>query len=217
MLFRPPRLPREYYLHFCKFSRCQEIDQSDTVTPEELQELYHLVIEWCLDFERLYVRRKANRLHFVRPWIHTMLHIANEIVRMGPTIYYSQWTMERIIGLLKDQLRLHSDPYTNLAMVGMRMCQVNALKAMMPELDAAEQPPAGSVNVGEGYSLLRPRARRSEVLPEREDAAVCAFMEATTGADDYERGQRYVRWARLALPNRTAARSVMKESKRPPE
>jgi hypothetical protein len=216
MLFRPPRLPLEYYEHFCKLCRCHEIDQSDTITPAELKELYDLVIEWCVDFERLYVQRKANRLHFVRPWVHTMLHIANEIVRLGPTVYYSQWTMERILGLLKDQLRLHSDPYTNLAMVGMRMCQVNALKTMLPELDDTEELPAGSSTLGHGYSLLHPKSRFEEILPDLEDAAVCAFMEISTGSA-WERGRGYVKWGRLALPDRTVARSDWKESKREKE
>jgi hypothetical protein len=219
MEFRPPMLPMRYYLHFCKLCRCVEIDAKDEITQDELQELSKLAVEWCYSFEILYVQRKAHRLHFVRPWIHTMLHIASEIARMGPTSYYSQWTMERMIGMLKEQLRLHSDPYTNLAMAGTRMCQLNILTSALYDSDMEGiKITSRDRDLGDNFALLHPRQREAREVAAPEAAAIRQFMD--THFQEGHRwgdGFRIVRWGRLALPNGDAARSAWKECLKPEE
>ncbi|KAF8546005.1 hypothetical protein OG21DRAFT_1528114 [Imleria badia] len=64
--------------------------------------------------------------------------------------------MERTIGNLGQQICQPSKPYANLALEGVRCSQVNALLAIMPELDSPSKSlPHGSINVGDGYVLLR--------------------------------------------------------------
>ena len=43
--------------------------------------------------------------------------------------------MERTIGNLGQEIKLHSDPYANLSERGVRRAQMNALKAILPELE----------------------------------------------------------------------------------
>jgi hypothetical protein len=60
-----------------------------------------------------------DRLHFIRPWVHSITHIGPETVNKGPPICSSQWTMERTIGHLAQEIRLHnSSVYANLSQCG---------------------------------------------------------------------------------------------------
>jgi hypothetical protein len=66
--------------------------------------------------------------------------------------------MERTIGNLGQEIRQPSNPYMNLSREGVRRCQVNTLKAMVPGLvEPTQDLPQGSVDLGDGYSLLRKR------------------------------------------------------------
>ena len=83
-----------------------------SIARDQLQTAHlHLIAE----FETLYVQRRADRIHFVRQSIHSLSHFAPEASRIGPGICYSQWTMERSIGNLTEEIRQDSTPYTNLS------------------------------------------------------------------------------------------------------
>ncbi|KAG1884126.1 hypothetical protein F4604DRAFT_1919969 [Suillus subluteus] len=78
----------------------------------------------------------------------------------GPPICYAQWTMERTIGNLRQEIRQPSCPYANLSQEGVQRCQVNTLLSIMPELDGpAKGLPTGAVDLGDGFTLLRKRDR----------------------------------------------------------
>lgn len=64
--------------------------------------------------------------------------------------------MEQTIGNLTTEIRQPSDPFSNLAQQGIRRCQINALKAMMPSLDDSPEFILvwGSIDVENGYVLL---------------------------------------------------------------
>lgn len=154
-LFRM-RLPHPHWRHFCKLVRAIHIHQQHKISQEELQEATDLLLQFTEEFEELYVKRRPKRLHFVQPWLHTLLHVSTEVMRVGPTGYYTQWTMERVIGFLEDGLRQHSNPYTNLAHVALRHSQASALKAMLPDLGSPmDLLPKGALDLGDGYSLRR--------------------------------------------------------------
>ena len=55
-------------------------------------------------FENLYYQQQVDRLHFCRPCIHTLLHAAPEVMRVGPGTYTTQFTMERTIGDLGQEI-----------------------------------------------------------------------------------------------------------------
>jgi hypothetical protein len=62
-----------------------------------------------------------------------------------------------MIGNLGEEIKQHSNPFANLSQHGIRHARVNALKAMIPDLEqskATEDLPRGAINLGNGYILL---------------------------------------------------------------
>jgi hypothetical protein len=101
--------------------------------------------------------------------------------------------MERTIGNLGEEIRQHSNPYANLSERGLQQCQVNTLKAMIPELvDEKPRIPRGAQDIGAGYVLLRARDRYLYKLDENELEAVRKANIAPV--HDYLAVRR---WARL--------------------
>ncbi|KAI6020383.1 hypothetical protein BKA83DRAFT_4026600, partial [Pisolithus microcarpus] len=89
-------------------------------------------------------------LHFMHPCVHQVAHLMQQTVKKGPPICYSQWTMERTIGNLGQEIRQPSNPYTDLSREGVWCCQVNALKAMVPTLCPEKVPfPSTAINLGD--------------------------------------------------------------------
>jgi hypothetical protein len=67
----------------------------------------------------------------------------------------STMDMERAIGDLGGKIHLPSNLYANLSQRAVFRCQVNALKAMVPDLNEPINPlPRGSQDLGDGYVLL---------------------------------------------------------------
>lgn len=118
--------------------------------------------------------------------------------------------MERTVGNLGQEIRQPSNPYANLSREGVRRCQVNALKAMIPELDVPPRGiPSTAIDLGSGYVLLRKRDYRA-VHPSRAETIA---IEAYLGLEAH----KIHRWARLRLPNGQIVRTAWRETLRPPE
>src|SRR6202041_2537545 len=99
-----------------------------------------------------------------------------EVPRVGPGLVASQWTMERVIGDLGGEIRQPSNPYANLSQHAVRRCQVNALKAMVPNLEEAPNLiPRGAQDLGGGYVLLRAKERYASHMRGPEAAALHAY------------------------------------------
>ena len=110
----------------------------------------------------------------------------------------SQWTMERIIGDLGGEIGQPSKPYANLAQRAVRRCQVNALKAMIPNLDESwESLPRGAQNVGDGYVLVRARKKNASRMGEAEVISLRAYLcdQGHELPGNYD--PLILRWARL--------------------
>ncbi|TEB31523.1 hypothetical protein FA13DRAFT_1587232, partial [Coprinellus micaceus] len=90
-----------------------------TISRAHLQEAHHYMSEFHEEYELLYTQRKVERLHFMRPCLHFLLHMAAETIRMGPVPLSSTWTMERMIGDLGGQIRQPSNPFRNLSERGL--------------------------------------------------------------------------------------------------
>jgi hypothetical protein len=63
-----------------------------------------------------------------------------------------------MIGNLGKEIKQHSNPFANLSQRGIRHAQVNAIKAMIPDLEqnkATKGLPHGAIDLEEGYVLLR--------------------------------------------------------------
>ncbi|KAF6757353.1 hypothetical protein DFP72DRAFT_744314, partial [Ephemerocybe angulata] len=89
------------------------------ITKEEIKLAHESLITFVLEFEELYVDRNPERVHFVRYCIHNLIHIPYETIRIGPHCLLAQWTMERAIGYLTQELRQPSNPYHNLSERGL--------------------------------------------------------------------------------------------------
>ncbi|KIK17012.1 hypothetical protein PISMIDRAFT_112278, partial [Pisolithus microcarpus 441] len=199
-------LPERYWLNFCRLVRGIQIMSQHAINEQDLEHAYVLLCSWGREFELIYYQLRQDRLHFVRPCVHQVLHLVTEAMHKGPPICYAQWTMERTIGNLGQEIRQPSKPYENLAEEGVRRSRVNALLAVMPELDdETKGHPMGSVDLGGGYVLLRKRDKRPWLPTGKEARAISDF----TGWD--QSLHRFKRWARLRLPNGQIMRSLWRE------
>lgn len=131
-------LPDNVWQNFCKFVTALRIMSQYRITPAQIAKACQLFADWEREFELLYYQRRFDRIHMIRPCAHLSNHVALECTRVGSPICSSQWTMERTIGNLGQEIRQPSDPFSNLAQQGIRRCQINALKAMLPQFDHAE-------------------------------------------------------------------------------
>ncbi|KAJ3779671.1 hypothetical protein GGU10DRAFT_280433, partial [Lentinula aff. detonsa] len=165
------------------------------------------LIQFVEDFETLYYQRFIERMHFCCPCIHYCIHAVPETYRMGPLGLISQFTMERTIGNLGEEVRQPSNPFRNLSEQCKRRACVNALLAMCPELDYTVSTHACySVDTGHGYILLHPRDKGSISLTTQ-------YPEAAFLFDDLLGYRKIRRYGRLQLPNGQIARSLWSETR----
>jgi len=204
-------LPEAYWRHYCKLVAGIRIISQRSLTPQQLQTAHKLLNEFAEEFELLYYQRKHARLHFVRPSIHTIRHLAQEVQRIGPGACSSQWTIERTIGNLGEEVKQPSNPFANLAQHGIRRCQTNALKAMVPDLDPPLPLPRGSIALDNSFVLLRAIDNIPRPVRPPEAVAINRYLREAGGMEQDESEMRVTRWARLRLPNGQVARSAWKE------
>lgn len=161
----------------------------------------------------IYCQRLASRIHFVRPCLHSLLHLPREVVRVGPPVCSSQWTLERTIGNLGEEIKQHSSPFANLSQHGIRRARVNALKAMIPDLDEdiGRPPPRGSKDLDDGFLLLRARNVIPHTLRDCEANALRELYPSTLP------NVAVHRWARLRIPTGQNCYSAWKEKQKPLE
>ncbi|KAJ3792016.1 hypothetical protein GGU11DRAFT_866628 [Lentinula aff. detonsa] len=195
-------LPKEYWENFCKLTSGIRILLLWSIDARKLKKAHTLLIQFAEEFENLYYQRREDRLHFCRPCVHTVAtHAVKEVIRLGPGAYCTQFAMERTIGDLGQEVKQPSNPFANLSKRALRRAQVNALKAMIPDLDTDKSTslPRGAVNMGKGIILLRPRERK--------------FYHGTEDAYLLQQfGVPFVRcFGRLRLPNGQIARSLYVE------
>jgi hypothetical protein len=82
--------------------------------------------------------------------------------------------MERAIGYLGQEVRQPSNPFANLSRKAIQLCQVNALKAIIPKLDryAPAEVPQTAIDIGNGFVLLRARDRTARAMLDYEKEAL---------------------------------------------
>ncbi|KAJ3505412.1 hypothetical protein NLJ89_g7431 [Agrocybe chaxingu] len=171
-------LPDKYWKNYCKLVTGVRLIHQRTITKAQLLKSHRLLVQFTKEFETLYYQRKPTRLHFVRQSIHALLHTGPEVPRLGPGICYTQWTMERTIGNLGEEIRQPSNPFQNLSERGVRRAQVNALYATLPDLRNPENLPRVSEDLGNQFFLLGARERNPHVVPATEVALIRAFYHA---------------------------------------
>ncbi|KAF9066907.1 hypothetical protein BDP27DRAFT_1384101 [Rhodocollybia butyracea] len=205
------RLPHKYWMQYCKLVQGVTILLQDSIAQAEIKESNNRLSEACVEFEELYIQRKAEQIHFAWPSMHNIAHMPHEVLRVGPGMISSQWTMERTIGNLGEEINLHSNPYANIANCGVRRCQINALKAMIPDIDPPAKQPHGALDIGDGFVFLRAKDRTARAVTEAEAEAFQEYLEDQGVEVEESFHPQVTRWARLRLPNGQIARSCWKE------
>jgi hypothetical protein len=170
---------------------------------------------WQIKYEELYVKQKSEHLHFVQRWIHLLLHLANEVFLKGPPAYYAQWTMERVIGYLKEGLCLHSNPDANLAWVATWLCQIDAMKAMVPDLLSKKcSVYETGRNLGNGYAALHPRKESPHLLSPAHIEKLDSFIQEhrLEANEEWHDSHKACKFAQVAVPNGSIIWTAWKES-----
>ena len=200
-------LPEPYYKHYCKLVLGIRTMYQHEISPNQLQLAQQSLLEWVLDFERLYYCQKTERIHFVRQCVHSLVHLVPETLRIGPPCLSAQWTMERAIGHFGSLIRQPSNPFANLTEQVKKVAVVNSITAMWPTFERIEKDPRGSLDTGDGYLLLGPKDTRSYHLSNIEQAALTDFYSNLGSVPR----RSVFRWARFRLPTGQTARSYWKE------
>ncbi|TFK20916.1 hypothetical protein FA15DRAFT_598878 [Coprinopsis marcescibilis] len=201
-------LPNYLWENLCKLIRGARIMLQRKITKEECDYANQRLIEFVVEFELMYIERKASRIHFARPSIHNLIHLGSETVRLGPLGLLSQFTMERMIGSLTSEMRQHSTPYKNLSERAALRAQVNALLTRMDTVPDTGPPGKKPIDAGGGYFLLYPRDLHTTLLSEKEVAALKKYNPDTPGTPK-------AFWVgRLFLPHGQISRSYFQESRR---
>ncbi|KIK93746.1 hypothetical protein PAXRUDRAFT_12457 [Paxillus rubicundulus Ve08.2h10] len=183
------------------------------ITADEARDAYILLATWEHEIEQLYYQSREDQLHFIRPCVHQVLHLAPETIQKGLPICYAQWTLERTIGNLKYDIRQPSNYQENFAQQGVRRAKINALLAAIPTLDDTKKGlPHGAVDLGDGFVLLRKRDKHFVHPPHGTSQAILEFL-----GEQYPQAPRIKRWARVLLPNGQIARSAWRETLLPLE
>ncbi|KAF9020619.1 hypothetical protein BDZ89DRAFT_1072147 [Hymenopellis radicata] len=208
-------LPDDIWESYCRLVAGIRIMYGKSLSHAMILTAHGLLLQFSKEFETIYVQRRDDRMHFVRQSIHNLCHWAPEAFRIGPGACSSQWTMERSIGNLTEEISQHSTVYAHLSEVGLRRAEINALKFMIPSLDKGVREegkiPRGGENLGGGYVLLRARDSTALDLAGAEAGALKTYLLQYHTALPSAWKARVVRWARLRLPNGQVARSLWKE------
>ena len=210
-------LPNPYYSNYCKLVYGVRLMNQHKISLNNVYEASLALMSFAQEFEIIYCKRLPTRIHFVRPCVHSLVHLPREVLRLGPPVCSSQWTLERTIGNLGEEIKQHSNPFANLSQRGIRRARVNALKALIPDLEPDRTDkndlPRGARDLGEGFVLLR--AREGEPCPLRdcEAAALRNFLP-----NSHLEAEIYVRrWAKLRIPTGQNCYSAWKETQKPLE
>jgi hypothetical protein len=150
-------LPDVYYTNFCKLVQGIWLIHQHKIALDDVHKAHRALTSFAQEFEIIYYQHKATHIHFVCPCLHLVVHLPGKIICVGPPICSSQWTLEHTIGNLGEEIKQHSNPFANLSQHGIRHARVNALKAMIPDLEqskASQGVPRSAIDLGDGYILL---------------------------------------------------------------
>jgi len=205
-------LPPRFYYHFCKLVFGVHVIHRSHKLKEDLLAAHQAFLEFVYEFEILYYRHQLTCLHFIQLCIHALTHIVPEHFRLGSLTELSQWTMERTIGNLGEEIRLHSDLYANLSQRILERTWANALYALAPDLlHTVDNLPAGARDIGERYLLLGPhKYHEMDVMTLN---AFQRFSDLYHWQIKHRDSLGVDRFARLLLPNGQIARSWWHEKK----
>ncbi|RDX44352.1 hypothetical protein OH76DRAFT_1458043 [Lentinus brumalis] len=199
-------LPHDFFIHFCHLVAGARVALQRTVKVEQLGPAHEHLILFVEQFEANFYQRRLERLHFVRPCIHVLVHLIPEIYDLGSGVTHCQWCMENFIGNVTGEVHQHVLPYAVVTQRCVRRVQVRSIVALCIE-------PPSSVDLGNGYVLMRARERsRHLVQLQSEHTAIHAFFQRHNTNIAPEWIPFFKKWGRLRV-ERTGqiARTAWKE------
>ncbi len=107
-------LPRQFFIHFCRLVAGVRVACQRSVKVDQIGPAQELLVTYVEQFEAWYYRRRLDRLHFVRPCIHLLVHLLPEVHEVGSGPTHSQWTMENYIGNVTAEGNQHVTPQENI-------------------------------------------------------------------------------------------------------
>ena len=128
-------LPHRYWQNFCMLVSAVCLLQQCAVSSSQVRSAHEQILSFIEEYETIYYRRMTMWLHFCQQSVHGLSHLAPDTVHLGPGVYSSQWTLERMIGNLGEEMKQPFNPYANLANCGLRHSQISALHAILPDLE----------------------------------------------------------------------------------
>jgi len=150
------------------------------ITEVNVRDAHLALLTFAHEFETIYCQRKKTRIHFVHPCMHLLVHLPCRVLRIGPPICSSQWTLERTISNLGKEIKQHSNLFANLLQCGIRHACVNALMAIIPDLEGNQKSrgdlPWGSKDLQGRYVLLHIQDNNPQCLGECEVEALQRYF-----------------------------------------
>jgi hypothetical protein len=185
-------LPEPYYSHFCKLVRAICIIQQRCILADDLLLAGNLLQSFVQDFEALYYQGRVDTyisvdkvyMHYFTSLLKSQESVHLYVLHSGP------WNIPR------ESRGRDLTAFQSLSQRGLLRCQVNALKAMIPDLDPP--PPAlprGVIDLGQPYALLRAQDRYARLMrPQEADALLRYLGGVTAGSGNW--CPKVTRWAR---------------------
>ncbi|KAF7331329.1 hypothetical protein MKEN_00010500 [Mycena kentingensis (nom. inval.)] len=142
------RLPPAYHEHACELVRLIKMCLQFVITKEEIAALRVRFAKWVQEYERLYYRYLKSRLPACTLTIHILLHIADNILNLGPSWVYWTFWIERFSGWLKRSIESRRYPWANMNQRVLNHIYIEQLRARFDFSAeyAAFAPPAASVS-----------------------------------------------------------------------
>jgi len=210
-------LPDPYYSNYCKLVYGMCLMNQHNISLDNVHKADLALTSFTQEYKVIYCQRLSMRIHFIRPCIHSVVHLPCEVLCLSPPVCSSQWTLERTIGNLGEEIKQPSNPFANLSQHGIQRAQVNALKALIPDLAPdktdAYSLPRGARDLRDSFILLHVREEVPSPLQDCEADALRDLLPAAQIEDEI----CVRRWAKLRLPTGQNCYSAWKETQKPIE
>ncbi|KAJ7115669.1 hypothetical protein C8R44DRAFT_578431, partial [Mycena epipterygia] len=129
---------RCYYDHFVQFiilvDKCLRFE----LTSQEIREIEAGFAAWVEKYEQFYYQYEESRLSACTLPVHALLHIADNIRKIGPMWCFWAFVMERFCGSLVPAVKSRKYPFTSLAhriRDVAQLSQIKLLYGLTSELD----------------------------------------------------------------------------------
>lgn len=146
------RLDRFHYAEYLNFVMIIRLSTLYQITLVELEQLYYRILRFSKYMEEYMYRYDYDRVGACRPVFHQLRHVAEAIRWAGLMYVYWQFSMERLCGMIKFQIKSRSKTNVNIANVQQMVEQTNLLPYVLDNVKTADG--GWAYHDEDGYLLL---------------------------------------------------------------